>query len=378
MITQVHYSIVIKNFQYLPNGVYFNLGCRSDYINPDPSVLNGSYEISCNHDDPHNKNLSLMSKISGFRCRYNECQFIRCKNGGKCEIEYLQDHKKSVSIGLNTMKIQFTTKCVCATGFYGKYCDYDFNECELESCVENEDCVNTFGSFLCKCKEGFERVGAQCQSLTPVTTTTVAPKITSPPQISTQSGVATTEFQFLEKILQPSKALTEKIQNCRPGFYKIYRKKSVSNSINFDCIDINECKLPAQNKIFSNSTYIHHAGQNNLTQPELFSPSGCHILTHTCKNHVGSFKCACKKGLKKSKKFPEICVNRDSNCNKFSCKNKGVCVEGSGNNFSCLCDFGYSGKFCENKISERKILRMVSIFCRCLNMAKVPKSSRKP
>lgn len=44
--------------------------------------------------------------------------------------------------------------CKCRTGFTGKYCEKDINECaEDKPC--HQFCYNTEGSYYCKCREGF-------------------------------------------------------------------------------------------------------------------------------------------------------------------------------------------------------------------------------
>ena len=42
----------------------------------------------------------------------------------------------------------------------GRQC-YDVNECEKNSriCVREADCVNTIGSYLCECRDGFTQTG---------------------------------------------------------------------------------------------------------------------------------------------------------------------------------------------------------------------------
>jgi len=57
----------------------------------------------------------------------------RCQNGGTCS-------------GPET--------CSCPSGFTGQFCENDINECAEEKPCD-QLCINTMGSYLCKCREGF-------------------------------------------------------------------------------------------------------------------------------------------------------------------------------------------------------------------------------
>lgn len=52
----------------------------------------------------------------------------------------------------------FFGPCLCR-------CDEDVNECDQEECLNEGECVNTFGSFYCNCSEGYE--GQFCDDETP-------------------------------------------------------------------------------------------------------------------------------------------------------------------------------------------------------------------
>ncbi|XP_037045415.1 uncharacterized protein LOC119080913 [Bradysia coprophila] len=60
-----------------------------------------------------------------------------CKNGGKCV-------KPDI--------------CSCSSGFSGRYCELDINEC-LEEKPCDQACYNTLGSYYCKCRDGFQLMG---------------------------------------------------------------------------------------------------------------------------------------------------------------------------------------------------------------------------
>uniref|UniRef100_A0A2C9LZA2 EGF-like domain-containing protein n=1 Tax=Biomphalaria glabrata TaxID=6526 RepID=A0A2C9LZA2_BIOGL len=55
--------------------------------------------------------------------------------------------------------------CICKAGLTGQYCDKDVDECTsgLLQCTSTEKCMNTYGSALCQCIDGYTRVGDGCQ-----------------------------------------------------------------------------------------------------------------------------------------------------------------------------------------------------------------------
>jgi len=49
------------------------------------------------------------------------------------------------------------TGCVCETGWAGTRCENDVDECDTNPCIGvNKQCVNTQGSYICRCATGYE------------------------------------------------------------------------------------------------------------------------------------------------------------------------------------------------------------------------------
>lgn len=45
--------------------------------------------------------------------------------------------------------------CTCASGWTGRNCDVDIDECQLGYCQNNATCNNTLGNYACACLPGF-------------------------------------------------------------------------------------------------------------------------------------------------------------------------------------------------------------------------------
>ncbi|CAD5117152.1 DgyrCDS5957 [Dimorphilus gyrociliatus] len=100
---------------------------------------------SCKEDSQCNSNAKCINKVCeclpGYDGDGRMCRPIcteDCRNGGLC-------------VGWNT--------CKCKKGFNGRLCGKDIDECLQRSsiCGKNSLCKNTFGSYECNCKIGFER-----------------------------------------------------------------------------------------------------------------------------------------------------------------------------------------------------------------------------
>ncbi|KAM7156539.1 nephronectin isoform 5-T5 [Molossus nigricans] len=78
----------------------------------------------------------LRQRIARIRCQLKAVCQPQCKHGD--------------CIGPN--------KCKCHPGYAGKTCNQDIDECATgrASCPRFRQCVNTFGSYICKCHTGFD------------------------------------------------------------------------------------------------------------------------------------------------------------------------------------------------------------------------------
>ncbi|XP_060731603.1 epidermal growth factor-like protein 6 isoform X2 [Tachysurus vachellii] len=84
-------------------------------------------------------------------CRYGnrlECCYGWKKNTkGQCEAQCEFGCKHGQCVGPN--------KCTCFPGYTGKTCSQDLNECGLKPRPCEHRCMNTFGSYMCYCLNGY-------------------------------------------------------------------------------------------------------------------------------------------------------------------------------------------------------------------------------
>lgn len=230
-------------------------------------------------DHRQRRQISVKS-VSGV-CRYGsrlECCYGWKKNTkGQCEAQCDLGCKHGECVGPN--------KCKCFPGYTGKTCSQDLNECGLKPRPCEHRCMNTFGSYMCYCLNGYMLMpdGSCANSRT----CSLA---------HCQYGCE--EVQSEVRCLCPSPGLQlgsdgktcEDIDECATGknqcpfnrqctntFGSYYCKCQLGYDLRYisgkyDCVDVNECA--------SNTHKCSHHAE--------------------CINTHGSYKCKCKQGFRGS------------------------------------------------------------------------------
>ena len=59
-------------------------------------------------------------------------------------------------------------KCACVTGYRGKTCNININDCTPDACFNGGTCIDGVGNFTCICPAGF--TGSMCECTLPTST----------------------------------------------------------------------------------------------------------------------------------------------------------------------------------------------------------------
>uniref|UniRef100_A0A671PSS5 Epidermal growth factor-like protein 6 n=1 Tax=Sinocyclocheilus anshuiensis TaxID=1608454 RepID=A0A671PSS5_9TELE len=214
-------------------------------------------------------------------CRYGsrlECCYGWKKNSkGHCEAQCDLGCKHGECVGPN--------KCKCFPGYTGKTCSQDLNECGLKPRPCEHRCMNTFGSYMCYCLNGYmlmpdgscansrtcslahcqygcEEVQGEVRCLCP----SPGLQLGSDGKTCVDIDECATEKNQCPFNRQCTNTFGSYYCKCQTG----YDLKYVSGK--YDCVDINEC-------VSNTHKCSHHA---------------------ECINTHGSYKCKCKQGFRGS------------------------------------------------------------------------------
>ncbi|XP_028650648.1 sushi, nidogen and EGF-like domain-containing protein 1 isoform X1 [Erpetoichthys calabaricus] len=273
---------------------------------------------------------SCPSGYTGKKCQLdiNECESSPCMNGGTC-IE---------GVG------NFT--CLCEPGYTGPMCETDVNECECNPCKNGGTCVEGAGNFSCLCNPGYK--GLTCE--------TDVDECESSPCVNEGTCIdGVNHFTCVCKVGYTGLTCeTEEKDSCS--------QKQCQNE--GSCLEVNgtttcvcilgftgeyceEERCPCQNGGFCID------GNSTCDCPSGFTGDVCELeVTQTacslsipcpgggpCMEYGGSYLCTCQTGMIEAEIQP-------SACDSAPCLHGGVCLERD-SGYICECNLGYRGKNCE-------------------------------
>ncbi|KAB7501347.1 Fibropellin-1 [Armadillidium nasatum] len=240
--------------------------------------------------------------FSGNHCQIedNECSTNPCFHGGVCSIS----------------ESGFTCNCE-ETGYRGKFCDININECEEQNpCLRGSTCYDLYGSYECVCLPGF--TGTDCSI--------EIDECTSNP--CQNGGICSDAFNDYEC-------------ECSQGF------EGKSCGINID--DCRDVTCPGSS-VCVDGLNDHSCQCPEGTPPNCAQANGCIpnpcLNGATCFDGNDGYTCICPVGITGTN-----CETNIDDCVNIYCENGGTCLDGI-NNYTCVCPQGFIGATCDQNLNE--------------------------
>ncbi|KAI6649065.1 Protein jagged-1a-like [Oopsacas minuta] len=224
-----------------------------------------------------------------------------CVNGGAC----LNDH--------------FTTRCECNGGYSGTYCEVEPDPCLDIICYNEGVCK----AGLCECSVSY--TNPECSQLVDVCEELVSP--------ADCNGECVNDVTLSEGY----------ICDCYPGYTGPTCHIDIDDCITGECLNQGIC-TDGLNEYFCECQY-GYAGDRCEEVLNTCETNNC-LNGAVCLIDGADSVCQCQEGY-----ITPIC-QKIENCDRKSCSNKGECKEMSEDlrEAVCLCDGGYTGKYCDSII----------------------------
>ncbi|XP_068753895.1 uncharacterized protein [Montipora capricornis] len=201
-------------------------------------------------------------------------------------------------------EIKSSFLCDCVDGFISKsdHCK-DKNECELDDtlCGSNSDCINTEGSYHCKCQPGYQEINGDATNCTDID--------------ECATGEPCGDVATCKNTIGSYQCI------CFTKGFEYHDDEKRKG-----CFDIDECK-----------------------SPDMCGPD------EKCINQPATYKCSCKDGFESEDEDKLDCTDIDE-CFAYTydCDSNAFC-ENSVGSYVCNCKDGYkknSQGYCEEQCSE--------------------------
>uniref|UniRef100_A0A672IXN3 Neurogenic locus notch homolog protein 2-like n=1 Tax=Salarias fasciatus TaxID=181472 RepID=A0A672IXN3_SALFA len=214
------------------------------------------------------------------------CQCNPPFTGKHCEVELVPCASHPCERGVCRPTADYTSyTCRCPAGWQGTC---DVNECKKNPCKNGGRCINSPGSYMCKCQPGYS--GQNCQ--------------TDIDDCSLSECHFNTNFSNFSSIINSLYCLNLDLV-C--GIFSVIMRQHLMCAF----------FLP-------------------------FLSSSC-LNNGTCIDGINTFSCRCRPGF-----YGAFCEYEQNECDSQPCKNGGTCTDGVGT-YRCTCPVGYNGQNCQVK-----------------------------
>ncbi|XP_073237998.1 uncharacterized protein [Porites lutea] len=311
-----------------------------------------------------------IKKCNGFYVyklgKTSHCWLRYCGNAGFdiCKVS------KPCKNGATCIPTQDGYTCRCRSGYQGKNCDQDVNECTRRPCRNGGTCENLPGSYRCKCRPGY--VGRHCETFSDPCSHHV--------QLNDRTRAAgvhrgnvlkcdqkdmpdTKWYRFIGSsgTMMPTSCVPKHYCGTHaPGWLNGAHPTRLGQTINGQvCFHWGGscCNWKASIQIKKcNGFYVYKLGKTPVCWLRYCGNAGFDIcrVSNPCKNGAtctstnNGYTCRCKQGY-----HGRNCEHDVNECNSRPCRNGGTCENLPGS-YRCKCRTGFLGQHCEIVFDECK------------------------
>ncbi|XP_062936120.1 sushi, nidogen and EGF-like domain-containing protein 1 [Cynocephalus volans] len=281
---------------------------------------------------------SCLSGFTGRRCHLdvNECDSHPCQNGGTC------------THGVNSFS------CQCPASFTGPTCETDVDECRSGPCLNGGSCVDLVGNYTCLCAEPFKGPRCETGSHSVPDACLSAPCQNGGTCVDADQGyVCECPGGFMgldcrERISDDCGCrnggrclgANSTVCQCPPGFFGLlceFEVTAMPCNMNTQCPDGGYCMEYGGSYLCV--CHTDHNVSHSLPSPCDSDPC---FNGGSCDAHDDSYTCECPRGF-----HGKHCEKaRPHLCSSGPCRNGGTCKE-AGGEYHCSCPYRFTGRHCE-------------------------------
>ncbi|XP_062609553.1 uncharacterized protein LOC134271352 [Saccostrea cucullata] len=326
------------------------------------SNINGSFQCFCR---------------SGYTLNEDKVSCTVCK-----EPYYGENCSQICTCGPGMDKCNPVSGCDCLEGWAGETCSDDIDECKSNQsiCESDKICQNLEGSYICNCREGFQRVGENCQdidecsdlSLNDCPENTVCKNLYGNYTCLCKEG-----FQKRGSICEDVNECTQNIDDCSQicsntegGYncecefgFTLQNDRRNCEKVSDICTLFPElncsygCILKQESSTNKGYCFCESGFELDVDNSTCKDIDECKVTgtcEHNCTNTEGSFECGCAIGytLQNDGKSCEVCIDGFYG---DKCLKECRCGQGSercDHINGCICKMGWTGQSCNQDINE--------------------------